>query len=60
MTFKICPICKHVFACMPEDVARCQCSRVSLTKAQHEILARTYSTCLCADCLEKAKNGLDA
>ncbi len=50
---KICPICKAEFDCYPEDISKCHCSKVSLSKAAKEAIAKEYKDCLCNDCLKK-------
>ena len=48
-----CAACGKPFVCNTEDISACQCSAITLTKKTKEYLSKTYSDCLCTECLSK-------
>ncbi len=54
---KTCPRCLAVFECKVGDITKCQCFAVQLNDAGRELIARTYSDCLCAACMALVKAG---
>ena len=48
---KYCAVCGKSFVCNTEDVSACQCSSITLTEKAKEYLSKTYSDCLCIECL---------
>jgi len=52
---KICPRCKSEFLCYHENILLCACSKVALTDAEREFIAKQYSACLCVECLQQLK-----
>lgn len=51
MKEKICPRCGREFKCNHEDIAKCQCAKVSLTFAASHYIKSNYHECLCGGCL---------
>ncbi len=50
---KICPKCKTEFDCYPEDISKCHCSKVVLSKDAQKAIKKEYKDCLCNACLKK-------
>lgn len=55
-----CPRCQNMFVCDAEHIRACACSSISLTADQHADIAASYSSCLCADCLQVISAGSEA
>ena len=52
---KNCPRCNGHFECKVGDIQRCQCYTVKLTDAERDFIARYFTDCLCANCMEVLK-----
>lgn len=51
---KICPRCGRPFECRHDDIANCDCARVSLSaKVRAYLKAQFQDRCLCKACLEE-------
>ena len=50
---KYCADCGKSFICNTVDISACQCSAITLTEQAKEYLSKTYSDCLCIECLTK-------
>ncbi len=50
---KHCAACSKPFECNTEDISACQCSSITLKEQAKEYLSKTYSDCLCIECLTK-------
>ncbi|GAB4191737.1 MAG: hypothetical protein Tsb002_20770 [Wenzhouxiangellaceae bacterium] len=48
----LCPRCNSEFECKMGTIQLCHCSRIELTDAQREWIARQWDTCLCHNCLQ--------
>lgn len=53
MKEKKCPRCGSLFICNHEDILNCQCSKVKLSKAAQQYIAKNYQDCLCCKCLNE-------
>ena len=50
---KYCPKCNNAFICRSENIAKCPCNAVNLSKSTVQFLKTTFYDCLCKNCLEK-------
>lgn len=54
-----CPRCAKGFECKADSISECQCSTVTLTKKERELIGTTFDGCLCVDCLKEIQAGED-
>lgn len=55
---KYCPRCNRLFECKLGNILQCQCFGISFTDAEKERIGKTYTDCLCRQCLLDIKNEL--
>jgi Cysteine-rich CWC len=54
----MCEACGNPFTC-GASLAGCWCSEIKLTDAARAQLKARYRNCLCRDCLQKIREGID-
>ncbi|WP_072998454.1 cysteine-rich CWC family protein [Mariniphaga anaerophila] len=52
---KTCPVCNETFECRNDDILKCDCIEVILSKEDYEYVRSNYSDCLCKKCLINIK-----
>ncbi len=52
---KNCSRCGALFECKAGSITQCQCFTVSLTETERHYIARHFTDCLCAACLQQVK-----
>lgn len=52
---KNCAHCKTIFECKVGDISHCQCYDVKLSGDEMDFIARRYTDCLCAPCMQAMK-----
>ena len=52
---KICPRCGKSFECRHGEIEKCQCAGVNLDPVSLEYIKKTYTDCICIDCLRDIK-----
>ncbi|MBV8252792.1 MAG: cysteine-rich CWC family protein [Chitinophaga sp.] len=50
-----CPRCGGSIRCNVDDIARCWCTQLYLSRAEREFIADRYEDCLCEGCLQAIK-----
>jgi hypothetical protein len=50
---KTCPVCNSKFECNVTDISNCECYAVNIDKKTSVYIEKTYTDCLCIDCLKK-------
>jgi ribosomal protein L34E len=46
-----CDHCNAPFECKPNDIKKCHCSTVFLSKQTEALIQKNYNGCLCIKCL---------
>jgi len=52
---KNCPRCNVAFECKVSDILHCQCYLVKLSEKESDFIAKQFTDCLCANCMELMK-----
>lgn len=50
---KSCPRCFRSFECRSDDIFKCECIGVPLSKKDLNWISANYEDCLCVDCLKE-------
>jgi hypothetical protein len=53
---KICQRCAKHFECNANNIAACECSRVSLNEKELKFIKENFKDCICANCLMEIQN----
>lgn len=54
---KSCRCCGNSFTCHAKNISECHCYRVDLSDETRAYMRRKYDDCLCAECIERIKDG---
>ncbi|MBL7931502.1 MAG: cysteine-rich CWC family protein [Bacteroidia bacterium] len=52
----ICVRCQTSITCLPNDISRCDCNKVTLTTEEYRYINSQYQNCVCNKCLEDLKS----
>ncbi|UKJ05796.1 cysteine-rich CWC family protein [Solitalea lacus] len=52
---KSCQRCNNLFECKTGTIVQCQCYGINFNEDEKEIIARSFSDCLCRNCLLEIK-----
>ncbi len=55
-----CPRCGGSTQCNVDDIARCWCTQLYLSRGEREYIADRYEDCLCENCLHAMRAELKA
>ncbi|PBQ30769.1 secretion protein [Sphingobacteriaceae bacterium] len=50
-----CERCTQKFECRPDDIAACDCAKISLSKEEYSYISSHFTMCLCNSCLKELK-----